>query len=109
MKSWGVEMGMPRPSVRTWACDRHGGKQRSKLGAASAYRTGTYLANTCLSPKLAIWKTYRIGTRDRRDNHPGVYLREERQVQFIDYRLKPSMFYKNVSLKSTGRSPQKTG
>ena len=36
--------------------------------------------------KLAIRKTYRIGTWDRRDDHPGVCPGEERQVQFVDYR-----------------------
>ena len=51
-----------------------------------------------------------MGTRDRRDNHPGVCLREERQVQFVDYPLKSSMFYKNVRLQATGRNlRQKSG
>ena len=36
--------------------------------------------------KLAIGKVYRIGTWNRRDDHPAVYLGEERQVKFVDYR-----------------------
>ena len=63
-----------------------------------------YLAIPASPLILAIWKTYRIGIWVRHDNHRGVCLREERQVQFVDYRLKSSMFYKNVHLQSAGRN-----
>jgi hypothetical protein len=41
--------------------------------------------------KPVIWKAYQIGTLDRRDDHPGVYMGEERPAQFVDYRLKVSI------------------
>ena len=61
-----------------------------------------HLANNSLSLTLAIWKTYRVGIWDQWDNHREVCLRDQRQVQCADYRLKSSMVYKGVHVQIIG-------